>query len=108
MSQFTDVNMFLTFNLAATQHTYTPEPLQGHPHVAQILEVHHKGRPHSGAACQQYVIRSHVLLAGSPKCAQISQGYHMLEIGSRCCSMALHIMRATSVGTCRQVAWHPE
>jgi hypothetical protein len=31
------VNAFLTF--AATQHTYTPEHLQGRPRVAQILEA---------------------------------------------------------------------
>jgi hypothetical protein len=35
--QFADVNAFLTF--AATQHTYTPEHLQGRPRVAQILEA---------------------------------------------------------------------
>ncbi|KAF8474400.1 hypothetical protein DFH94DRAFT_636020 [Russula ochroleuca] len=34
---FADVNAFLTF--AATQHTYTPEHLQGRPRVAQILEA---------------------------------------------------------------------
>ncbi|KAI9449702.1 hypothetical protein F5148DRAFT_1246200 [Russula earlei] len=34
---FADVNAFLTF--AATQHTYTPEHLQGNPRVAQILEA---------------------------------------------------------------------
>jgi hypothetical protein len=36
-SQFADVNAFLTF--AATQHTYTPEHLQGRSRVAQILEA---------------------------------------------------------------------
>ncbi|KAI0287491.1 hypothetical protein BC826DRAFT_1044152 [Russula brevipes] len=34
---FADVNAFLTF--AATQHTYTPEHLQGRPRVAQILQA---------------------------------------------------------------------
>lgn len=34
---FADVNAFLTF--AATRHTYTPEHLQSHPRVAQILEA---------------------------------------------------------------------
>ncbi|KAI0266126.1 hypothetical protein BC834DRAFT_824223 [Gloeopeniophorella convolvens] len=39
---FADVNAFLTF--AATQHTYTPEHLQDHPRVAQILEAARAGR----------------------------------------------------------------
>ncbi|KAI0000147.1 hypothetical protein BJV74DRAFT_821878 [Russula compacta] len=38
---FADVNAFLTF--AATQHTYTPEHLQGSPRVAQILEAARAG-----------------------------------------------------------------
>ena len=36
------MNAFLTF--AATQHTYTPEHLQGRPRVAQILEAAKAGR----------------------------------------------------------------
>ncbi len=40
--QFADVNAFLTF--AATRHTYTPEHLQSHPRVAQILEAAKAGQ----------------------------------------------------------------
>ncbi len=39
--QFADLNAFLTF--AATRHTYTPEHLQSHPRVAQILEAARAG-----------------------------------------------------------------